>query len=280
MLTWIEDHREQLLLKRKEMAANIKRECFPLVAELSSQKINDKIGNLKKNYSRVKKKLHQSGFGIPEGADEKTISDVLNRKCRWYNRIDDLWGVRESVAVEDELETDIQTQPVQSATMQGDSFSGLADMERPRTEEDDFDEYDSEFDVEEETPAVDTLTTPRVVIDLEHDTPRPASRQLSQHTSGSTEGSQRKRKRRVDEFEDMLKLVEHRINANKEALIEAARIKSLTREEIAREETRRHESTMSMISTLVSTQNDLLRAQQEQAKRHDALMEKLLEKLN
>lgn len=51
MLTWMEDYRNQL--EKKEMIANIKKECFSFFADLNIQMINDKIVNLKKSYSRV-----------------------------------------------------------------------------------------------------------------------------------------------------------------------------------------------------------------------------------
>lgn len=339
-LSWLENHPESFRMSRLEIAQAIKKDCFPDARDLTITKIKCKYGNMKKNYKNAKKKAQQSGFGISEDDDEETIRALMNRKCRWYSRLDELFAdrrIEEGEEEEGEADTDapathpaataqtapsteatasesasavplslavptLQTRPTQSVAMQGDSFSGLADLERPLPSDDDEDDeldptpsgapFNATADIDSLAPVAPVVvpppasSTPRprsAAVPPSSTSPQPTQQQASQQqqqTPASPSEGGRKRKRRANEtMDELMAVMDRRAEAQKTAAIEVAKVKAAAKQEIAKEETQRHEATMGMLSSFLANQNEMLKAQQEQQNRYGDLLEKLMDKL-
>lgn len=80
-------------------------------------------------------------------------------------------------------------------------------------------------------------------------------------------------------MDELMAVMDRRAEAQKTAAIEVAKVKAAAKQEIAKEETQRHEATMGMLSSFLANQNEMLKAQQEQQNRYGDLLEKLMDKL-
>lgn len=95
LVAWMEDNRELLrgstllwTMKAKEALFNDED------SEIDAKKIKSKYHNMKNSWKAAKKLQDQSGFGWKEEDCESSVNELLNRKCRFFWRLDDIFGER------------------------------------------------------------------------------------------------------------------------------------------------------------------------------------------
>ncbi|KAI5310795.1 hypothetical protein KEM55_001904 [Ascosphaera atra] len=274
LLRWLEGHPEHGNMNRCNLAEAIKKEAFNDVP-ISATAIQNKLHNMYNNWKQTKAESQQSGFGARPEEGEVAIREVLNKRCRWFDRLDAIFSPYEKKKPKDSLKQS-QSQSVAQPGLQGDSLSGLptiARVEEPPAMPEDAEEEEDEGeggggenddtqlpDLPTTVPATPTLMQRAALVQA----PPTAENQRKRRRTDRTTGAQ-------EELDETHALAERRIEASKAEAIEIARIQ-------AEEETKRFEKTSALVDRLVESQVALMRTQQEQQGKLLELLNKVIER--
>ncbi|KAI5310873.1 hypothetical protein KEM55_005451 [Ascosphaera atra] len=215
---------------------------------MDAERIDNKLGIMKKNFKKTKEEYGQSGFGVDTEAGDTKIEVTLNRKCHWYTRLDAIMNYpREEPKQQAPKSTQsLQEQPTQGPTMTGDTFSGLPALENAIEIDDD------------ENGGVDgalsDLASP-LRLQQQHtapSTPSAAVVALRSQLGGSSAGPMQYNPRKctrnaIVDLEDILEVSQKGIAANERTAIEVAKINTEAMEKVAKENTQRHQAILDVL---------------------------------
>ncbi|KAI5303906.1 hypothetical protein KEM55_000310 [Ascosphaera atra] len=269
-------HPDHVHMKRRSIAEGIKKETFS-EEPISATAIQNKLHNMYNNWKQTKAEPQRSGFGARPEEGELTIAQVLNKRCRWYDRLDNIFSRYEKKKPGEGMkQSQSQSQAVAQPDMEGDSLTGLPTIARGEDEVagEEGDAVADSAAVDQPCPQNDpdfptTQTVPLTPTPVQRAAQVPPTAE-NQHKRRRTDRSMRGAGARK-ELEDLNELGQMRIEANKAEAIEIARIQ-------AEEETRQFEKTTGLIDKLVDTQVALMRMQQEQQGKLLVLLSKVLKR--
>ncbi|KAI5310594.1 hypothetical protein KEM55_004807 [Ascosphaera atra] len=272
LLRWLEGHPEHDNMKRRNLAEAIKKEAF-IDVPISAMSILNKLHNMFNNWKQTKADSEQSGFGARPGEGEMTIREALNKRCRWFDRLDAIFSPYERKRPIGSFKQS-QSQSVAQPDLQGDSLSGLptiARVEEPPAIPEEAEEEEGEGGGGEN----DDMQLPDLPTTVPA-TPMPVRRAALMQAPPTAE-NQRKRRRTdrttgaQEELDEMHALAERRIEESNVEAIEIACIQ-------AEEETKRFEKTSALVDRLVESQVALMCTQQEQQGKPFELLNKVIER--
>ena len=90
LVTWMEENREKLRGKQITWYKEVKDEEFGAEAHITVKKISDKLGNMRKVWKDAKAMQARSGWGIKPQENGDSMNEVLERKCPFYWRLDEI----------------------------------------------------------------------------------------------------------------------------------------------------------------------------------------------
>ena len=96
LIGWMEDNQQHLRGKQMAWYKLVKEEVFAGddYMHITVKKIADKVFNIKRSWKEAKAMQEQSGWGAKPEENETSINEVLERKCPFFWRLEEVWGTR------------------------------------------------------------------------------------------------------------------------------------------------------------------------------------------
>ncbi|RPB20104.1 hypothetical protein L211DRAFT_572676 [Terfezia boudieri ATCC MYA-4762] len=98
LIAWMEDNREQLRGKQVAWHKEVKEQAFANEDHITVKRISEKMGNMKKAWNAARAMQTRSGWGVRSGDNDQSINEVLERRCPFFWRLEELWGSRPNVS--------------------------------------------------------------------------------------------------------------------------------------------------------------------------------------
>ncbi|KAF8459360.1 hypothetical protein BGX38DRAFT_2985 [Terfezia claveryi] len=99
LISWMEENHEQLRGKQIAWHKEVKEQSFALEEHITVKKISEKIGNMKKAWKGARAMQIRSGWGVRYEDNEQSINELLERRCPFFWRLEELWGSRPNISV-------------------------------------------------------------------------------------------------------------------------------------------------------------------------------------
>ena len=90
LIAWMEDNRDDLHFKQNAWHKAVYVQVFSTYEHITVNKIKDKVKNMKRSWQAARAMADNSGWGVENQSE--SINKVLERKCPFYWRLDELWG--------------------------------------------------------------------------------------------------------------------------------------------------------------------------------------------
>jgi len=94
LLGWMEENQELLRGAAVVWMAKVKEAIFADNRDKDVKKIKFKYHNMKNSWKAAKKLQEESGFGVKEDDCTDSVNEVLNKKCKFFWRLDEIFGTR------------------------------------------------------------------------------------------------------------------------------------------------------------------------------------------
>ena len=101
LVAWMEENRQDLKGKQIAWHKDVKDQVFADDEHIMVKKITEKANNMKRRWKEAKTMLELSGWGVRLEDNEQSINDVLDRKCAFFWRLDEIWGTCPNASVID-----------------------------------------------------------------------------------------------------------------------------------------------------------------------------------
>lgn len=94
MVTWMEENPELLQGKQVTWHKELKQEVFPDEEHITVKKITDKATNMKRAWKEAKALQDSTGCELIAVDSERSIKELLEKKCTFFWRLNAIWGSR------------------------------------------------------------------------------------------------------------------------------------------------------------------------------------------
>jgi len=94
LIGWMEGNQELRRGAAVYWMKKAKEAVFADNEDIDVKKIKSKYHNMKNSWKAAKKLQEESGFGVKEDDCTGSVNDVLNKKCRFFWRLDKMFGTR------------------------------------------------------------------------------------------------------------------------------------------------------------------------------------------
>ncbi|KAF8457675.1 hypothetical protein BGX38DRAFT_1156646 [Terfezia claveryi] len=94
MVTWMEENPELLQGKQVTWHKELKQEVFPDEEHITVKKITDKATNMKRAWKEAKALQDSPGCELIAVDNERSIKELLEKKCTFFWRLNAIWGSR------------------------------------------------------------------------------------------------------------------------------------------------------------------------------------------
>ena len=111
LVVWMEENQEKLCGKQISWQKDVKEQQFPNNDHITVKKITDKVANMKRAWKDARAMQDRSGWGVRPEDNEESINNVLERKCAFFWRLEEIWGSQPNVTVIHSMDTMEKSEP-------------------------------------------------------------------------------------------------------------------------------------------------------------------------
>lgn len=92
LIAWMEDDRERVYTNQRAWHKDVKAEAFADDEHITVERITEKCVEMKKSWKAARNITNQPGWGLRPEDPERSIAQYLERRCAFFERLDDIWG--------------------------------------------------------------------------------------------------------------------------------------------------------------------------------------------
>jgi len=99
LLGWKEEHEEEIRGKQVQWHKEVKEQVFADEEHIPVKIMTEKMDNMRKAWKDAKAMQERSGWGVKPEVNEESINEILERKCPFFWRLEEIWGSRPNATV-------------------------------------------------------------------------------------------------------------------------------------------------------------------------------------
>ena len=97
LIAWMEDNQEALRGLQSKWYKDVKDALWKEDADMTWQRVRDKVQNMKQAWKRAANMRDQSGWGLSAEDHESSVVEKLEKTCQHFYQLDNIWGSRVNI---------------------------------------------------------------------------------------------------------------------------------------------------------------------------------------